>query len=89
MTSHNRGPRKSKSSSPSEEPDSRILRGYSGAKEFGNPGPLYAKPKAYTEEEGVFEDESRKLQSPRSTAEDNHVLGQPGPLKGRAKYLQR
>ena len=34
------GPRMSKSSSPSEAPDSRILRGYCGAKGSGCPGPF-------------------------------------------------
>ena len=51
LTSHDEGPRTSKPSSPSEEPDSRILRGYCGAKGFGNPGPFHIKPKAYAEEE--------------------------------------
>ena len=57
LTSHNKGPRTPKSSSPSEEPNSRILRGYSGVKEFGNPGPLYTQPKAHAEEEEMPEDE--------------------------------
>ena len=34
------GPGTSKSSSPSEDPDSRILRGYCGAKGPGYPGPF-------------------------------------------------
>ena len=34
------GPRMSKSSSPSEVPDSRILRGYCGAKGSGCAGPF-------------------------------------------------
>ena len=46
LTSHDKGPRTSKSSSSSEEPDSRILRGYYGVKEFSHPGLLYTKPKA-------------------------------------------
>ena len=57
MTSHDKGPRTPKSSSPSEEPDSRILRNYCGVKEFDNPSPLYTKPKAYAEEEEMAEDE--------------------------------
>ena len=57
MTSHDEGLRTSKSSFPSEEPDSRILRGYCGVKELSNPGPLYSKPKAYVEEEETPEDE--------------------------------
>ena len=55
--SHDISPRTSKSSSPSEEPSSRILRGYCGAKGFGDPGPFYIKPKAHVEEEEVPEDE--------------------------------
>ena len=44
MTSHDEAPRTSKLSSPSEEPDSRILRGYCGAKGFGNPVPFISSP---------------------------------------------
>ena len=60
MTGRGIGPRTSKSSSPSEESDSRILRGYYGAKEFGNPGPFHIKPKAHAEEEETPEDELRE-----------------------------
>ena len=56
-TGHDVSPKMSKSSSPSEDPDSKILRGYCGAKESGDSGPLDIKPKAYTEEGEVFEDE--------------------------------
>ena len=56
-TGHDVGPRTSKSSSPSEDLDSRILRGYCGAKGFGNPGPFHIRPKAYAEEEEMSEDE--------------------------------
>ena len=45
------GPRTSKSSSSPEKPNNKILRGYCGAKGFGNPGPFHIKPKAYAEEE--------------------------------------
>ena len=55
-TGHDVGPRMSKSSSPSEDPDSRILRGYCGAKGSGDFGPFDIKPKAYAEEEEVPED---------------------------------
>ena len=58
-TGHDIGPRVSKSSSLPEEPDSRILRSYCGAKEFGNPGPLHIKPKAHAEEEEMSEDERK------------------------------
>ena len=57
MTSHDKGLRTSKSSSPSEEPDNRILWAYCGVKEFGHPGPLYTKPRAHVEEEEMPEDE--------------------------------
>ena len=57
MTSNDKGPMSPKPSSLSEESDSRILRGYCGAKEFDNPGPLYDKPKAHAEEEKMLEDE--------------------------------
>ena len=50
LTSHDRGPMSPKPSSPSEESDNRILKGYCGAKEFDNPGPLYTKPKTHAEE---------------------------------------
>ena len=61
LTSHDIGLRTPKSSSPSEELDSRILRGYCGAKEFDNPAPLYTKPNAHAEEEEMAEDKQRKL----------------------------
>ena len=46
----------SKSSSPSEDPDSRILRGYYGAKELRYPGPFQmisprAQPRRKTSED--------------------------------------
>ena len=56
-TSHDIGPRTSKSSSSPEEPDSRILRGYCGAKGIGDLGPFHIKPMAYAEEEEMPEDE--------------------------------
>ena len=56
-TGHDVGLRTSKSSSPSEDPDSRILRGYCGAKGSGDFSPFDIKPKAHTEEEEVPEDE--------------------------------
>ena len=76
MTSHDKGPRTSKSSSPFEDPDSRILRGNCGVKEFGNPNPLYTKPKAYAEEEEMPENERRKYKLLGNIAEDNPVLSQ-------------
>ena len=56
-TSHDVGSRTSKSSSPSEDLDSRILRGCCGAKGSRDSGPFNINPKAYTEEEEVLEDE--------------------------------
>ena len=56
-TGHDIGPRTSKSSSPSLEPGSRILRGYCGAKGSGDPGPFHIKLKAYVKEEEMPEDE--------------------------------
>ena len=56
-TGHDVGPRESKSSSSSEDPDSRIFRGYCGAKGSGDSGLFDIKPKAHAEEEEVPEDE--------------------------------
>ena len=56
-TSHDVGPITSKSSSPFEDLDSRILRGYCEAKGSGDFGPFNIKPKAHAEEEEVSEDE--------------------------------
>ena len=56
-TSHDVGSRTSKSFSPSEDLDSRILRGYCRAKGSGDSGPFNINPKAYIEEEEVPEDE--------------------------------
>ena len=77
MTSHDKGPRTSKPSSPFEEPDSRILRGYCGSKEFGNLGPFHIKPKAHAKEEEMSEDERR-----RSKLQTEVTEGKSGtPLK--------
>ena len=51
LTSHDESLRTSKPSSPSEEPDSRVLKGYYGAKESGNPDPFHIKPKTHAKEE--------------------------------------
>ena len=56
-TSHDVGSRTSKSSSPSEDLDSKILRGYYGAKGFEDFDPFDIKPKAHIEEEEVPENE--------------------------------
>ena len=54
-TGHDVGPRTSKSSSPSEDPDNRILRGYCGVEGSRDSGPFDIKPKAHVEEEEVPE----------------------------------
>ena len=77
MTSHDKGSRTPKPSSTSEKPDSKILRGYCGAKEFDNPSPLYTEPKTHAEEEETLEDEQRKSKLPKDIAKDNPVIGQP------------
>ena len=56
-TDHDVDPRTSKSSFPSEDSDSKILRGYCGVKGFGDSGPFDIKPKAHVEEEEVPDDE--------------------------------
>ena len=84
MTSHDEGSRTTKPSSPSEEPDNRIWRGYCGAKGFGNPGPFHIRPKAHAEEEEMSEDEQRRSKLPGDVAEDNPVLGKPRSWKEKA-----
>ena len=76
MTSHDESPRTSKPSSLSEEPDSRVLRGYCGVKELSSLSPLHIGPKAHTEKEEMPEDEQRESKLPRDIAEENPVLGQ-------------
>ena len=76
-TSHDINPRTSKSSSPPEGQDSRILRGYCGAKGIGDPNPLHVKPMAHAEEEEMSEDEHRKSRLLGYIVEDNPVLGEP------------
>ena len=44
---HDIGPRTSKSSSTLDESNSRILKGYCGAKGFGDSGPFHIKPMAH------------------------------------------
>ena len=88
MTSHDESPRTSKSSSPSEDPDSRIFRDYCGGKELSNPNPLHTKPNAYAEEEETPEDEQRESKLPRDIAEDDPILGEPRS-QGRAACPQR
>ena len=82
-TGHDIGPGTSKSSSQPEEPDNKILRGYCGAKGFGDPGPFHIKPMAHAEEEEMFEDEQRKSRLPGYTVGDNPVLGKLRSRKGK------
>ena len=77
LTGHDIGPGTSKSSSPPEELDNKILRDYCRAKGIGDPSPLHIKPMAHAEEEEVSEDEHRKSRLPGYTAEDNPVFSEP------------
>ena len=86
MTSHKEAPKTSKPSYPSEEPNSRVLRGYCGAKEFGNPILFHIKPKAHAEEEEMFEDEQRRSKPLGDIAEDNPVLGELRSRKEKAAH---
>ena len=79
-TGHDIGPRASKSSSPAEEPDNRIL---SGAKGFGDPGPFHIGPMVHVEKEVMSKDEQRESRLLGYTAEDDPVLSRPKSLKGK------
>ena len=81
MTSHDENPRTSKPSFTSGEPDSRVLRGYCGAKDSGNPGLFHIEPKAHAEEKEMSEDEQRRSKLSGDVAEDNFVLGKPKSRK--------
>ena len=65
------------------------MRGYCGAKEFGNPGPFHIKPKAHAEEEEMSEDERRKSKLSGDVVEDNLVLGKSRSRKEKAARHQR
>ena len=82
-------PRTSKSSSPPEEPGSRILRGYCEAKRSRDSSPFHIRPMAHAEEEEMPEDEQRESRLLGYTAEDDLVLGRPKSRKGKAPYRQR
>ena len=86
MTSHEEAPRTSKLSSPFEEPDSRILRGYCGAKGFSNPGPFHIKSKVHAVEEEMFENEQKKSKLLGDVIKDNPVLGEPRSRKEKAAH---
>ena len=86
-TGHDIGSRTSKSSSLSEEPSSRILMGYCGAKGSGDLDPSHIKLRAHAKEEEMPEDEQRESRLPGYTAEDDLVLSRPKSPMGRAlKY---
>ena len=88
-TGHDIGSRTSKSSSPSEEPGSRILRGYCGAKGSMDSDPFYIKPKAHVEEEEMPEDKQKESRLPGYTAKDDPILGRPKSQKGKTPRRQR
>ena len=77
-----------KPSSLSEESDNRILRGYCGAKEFDNPGPLCTGPKAHAEKGEIAEDGQRKPKWPRNVVEDDPALSILDP-KRREQYTAK
>ena len=81
-TGHDIGPRASKSSSPPEEQDNKILRGYCGAKGSGDPDPFHIVPMAHAKEEEISKDEQRKSRPLGCNAEDGPVLGRPRSRKG-------
>ena len=83
LTGHDIGPRASKSSSPPEELDNRILRGYCGAKGSEDSGPFHIGPMVHAKEEEMPEDEQRKSKLPGYTAEDNPILGRSRSRKGK------
>ena len=64
------------------------MRGYCGAKGFGNPGPFHIRPKAYAEEEEMSEDKQRRFKLPGDVAKDNPVLGKPRSWKEKAACHQ-
>ena len=89
LIGHDVGPRTSKSSSPSKDPDSRILRGYCEAKGSGDSGPFDIKPKAHAEEEEVPEDEWREFRPLDCIAEDDPILGRPKSWERKAPRRPR
>ena len=77
LTSHDESPRTSKPSSPSGESDSRVLRGYCGAKGSGNLGPFHIKSKAHAEEEEMSEEPNSRVLRGYCGANES---GNPGPF---------
>ena len=60
-----------------------------GAKGSKDSGPFHIRPKAYTEEEELPEDEWRESRLLGYTVEDDPVLGRPKSQKGKAPHCQR
>ena len=86
MTGHREALRTLKPSSPSEELDSRILRGYCGAEGCGSPSSFHIKPKAHAEEEEMSEDEQRRSKLLGDVAEDHPILGELRLQKEKAAH---
>ena len=75
------GPRTSKSSSLPEESDSRILRGYCGAEEFGNLTHFISSPRPTLRRKKCPRTNEKGPKLPGGVAEDNPVLGKPRSRK--------
>ena len=76
LASRDIGPTLPKPSSPSEGPDSRILRGYCGARELVTPTHFALGPRPEPRRD-IAEDIQWKSKWPRDIAEDDFVLGIP------------
>ena len=59
-----------------------------GAKGCGNPDPFYIKPKVHAKEEEMSENEQRESKLLGGIAEDNPILGELRPQKGKAAHPQ-
>ena len=88
-TGHVIGPRASKSSSPPEEPDSRILRDCCRAKGSRDPDPFHIGPMVHAEEEETSENKQRESKLPGYTVEDYPVLSRAKSRKGKEPRCQR
>ena len=76
-------------SSPPEELDNRIFRGYCGVEKFSNLGPFHIKLKAHAEKEEIPENEQRESRLLGYIAENDPVLGIPKSWKGKMPRRQR
>ena len=77
----------SKPSYPAEDPDSRILRGYCGARRFMT-RPTSRKYLGPVPRSVIAEDEWQKTEWPRDAAEDDPVLGIPR-LQGEGRHSSK